>query len=64
MSNLLHELTDEEVKVSLSNGGSTCSTYANAIAGLMISCQMSHLFGGDSQCSELRTMQNWYNAHC
>lgn len=64
MSNLLHELTDEEVKTSLSNGGTSCSVLANEINHCWLGCQMSHYFGGDSQCNEMQILQSWYDADC
>lgn len=64
MENLLREMTDEEVKVSLLNGGSACSNYKAVLPGLIAGCAASITFGGTSNCSAMQTISRYIKTHC
>lgn len=64
MNNLLKEMTDEEVKVSLLNGGSVCSSYRAILPGLIAGCAASMAHGGTSNCTEMQTVDRYIKAHC
>lgn len=66
MSKLLKELTDEEMKVTMENGGrgEYCDTYQSMLPSLIISCAASMAFGGTSGCSTLGYVQGYINAYC
>lgn len=64
MKSLLREMTDEEVKVSLANGGSTCSNYRAILPGLIVGCAASMAHGGTSNCAEMQAVDRYIKAHC